>query len=165
MYRYTRLTCRGSRGLIPRSKSLLGRWEGTGQGACSSAPWLFSLGLKSTAIAGHVKRITAMTTNERGLFESLAVFAAALSALGVFMTVYDAVQPGPQEPKICRDAESLQRVPCRFTGERNAAIHDYSNAALRPPINKGRPSEATTHSAPADQAVIDLAHVVSQKHQ
>jgi hypothetical protein len=104
-----------------------------------------------------------MTTNERGLFESLAVFAAALSALGVFLTVYDAVQPGQPEPKICRDADSLKRVPCRFTGEGNAVNYDQSLAALLPPVNRRRPSDSAQQSAQQDQALANLVQVNTQR--
>ena len=85
-----------------------------------------------------------MTTNERNLIEAMAVFAAAVSALGVFMTVYDAVQPGPPEQKICRDAESLQRVPCRYLSDGNTISYDFSQAAA-------------SAGAPADQTIPELA--------
>ena len=85
-----------------------------------------------------------MTTNERNLIEAMAVFAAAVSALGVFMTVYDAVQPGPPEQKIFRDAESLQRVPCRYLADGDTISYDFSQAA------------AADHT-PADQTIVDLA--------
>lgn len=105
-----------------------------------------------------------MTTNERNLIEAMAVFAAAVSALGVFMTVYDAVQPGPPEQKICRDAESLQRVPCRYLSDGNTISYDYSQAAVRPSIESPHPAGAAPVSTAADQTLVDLARAdISQR--
>ena len=93
-----------------------------------------------------------MTTKKHRTFEALMVFAAALSAVGIFVVVYDAVQPVPQETRFCRDADSLKLTPCRFTGERSAINFDRPNTAVGSQLNNRGSAGVTPRRAPAAQS-------------